>query len=935
MQSPSGNGNGRRVANSPIRGRAAELAAIDAHIAALKQGRGDVLIIEGPPGIGKSRLLSELTELARAAGVRILYGEAFESQQSVPFFSLFMATLLADPPVGEAAELHQLGASADQGFWVVHHLQAAIQAAAQQTPIAILMEDIHWADNATLLALRSLATAHAAIPVMWVLTVRSGAGNPAVQETVSVLAREGATLLRLNAMSEKAVAEVVQDVVRARADESLLSLAAKTYGNPFLLMELLGGLTEEGRLAIDAGRAVVSGDTLPRRLREGMQQRLDQLSHDAREVVRVAAVLPDRFSAGLLAKMTERSAAALISAIDEAVRADLFDDDGDQLRFRHGLLREATRQTLPASLLRAMERQSAAVMLDLGVPPAEVAMQLVRSATIGDQAAIAALREAAQAVANGDPSAAADLSKRAVELLPAHDSQRGALVTETVVLLNRAGRYDEAQELAAATLAAAVTPEEEAAIRLRLASVTQETPQQRVEEHRNALRLSQVSDVTRARHLAWLAYTLATSAESPGPQALDEAVAAATETGDLESKVLTETTLAFLEAEDGYPNRAIRRLDELQGLTAVGEETPAHMVATIQRVSLFSAIGRVDDAAAEVAAHVAKEHRVRSAMLLHIWKVFEGLVEFSAGRLSTARDAIESIPQEARSGATELNQVGRFVLMLVAVFTGDRKLLHQMVFEARDAYATGSRRVRQTAAGILGFGAWHDGDVYEAARWLGDDSNQGSTTYALEMLVMTSHTASAAGDAGLRAHVVQSIEALEREQPPIVLLAAVAQHARGVLERDADILAAAANALQAGSRPLLYAAAAHDAGSELARRGRTAEALEQLNVAFDTYVRVGAVASARLVARELRDLGVERRIVTPRRDSEGWASLTDAELKVVNLIAAGATNRTVAERLHLSPNTVKTHLRNAFAKLGVNSRDQLRRIARGSGDPPG
>jgi len=255
--------------------------------------------------------------------------------------------------------------------------------------------------------------------------------------------------------------------------------------------------------------------TLPRRLREGMQQRLDQLSHDAREVVRVAAVLPDRFSAGLLAKMTERSAAALISAIDEAVRADLFDDDGDHLRFRHDLLREATRQTLPSSLLRAMERQSAAVMLDLGVPPAEVAMQLVRSATVGDQGAIAALRQAAQAVANGDPSAAADLSKRAVELLPAHDSQRGALVTETVVLLNRAARHDEAQELATATLAAAVTPEEEAAIRLRLASVTQETPQQRVEEHRNALRLLQVTDVTRARHLAWLAYTLVTSAESP------------------------------------------------------------------------------------------------------------------------------------------------------------------------------------------------------------------------------------------------------------------------------------------------------------------------------------------------------------------------------------------------------------------------------------
>jgi DNA-binding CsgD family transcriptional regulator len=930
MQPPSGKSRARRVSTSPIRGRAAELAAIDAQIAALVQGRGGVLIIEGPPGIGKSRLLGELTELAHAAGVRTLFGEAFESQQAVPFYSLFMATLLADPPVGDAEELRQLGTSTDQGFWVVHHLQVALQTAAREAPVAILLEDVQWADNATLLALRSLAAAQAATPVLWVLTARTGAGNPAVRETLSVLARDGAAVLRLTAMSETAVADLVQDVVRARAEESLLSLARKTHGNPFLLMELLGGLSEEGRLAVTSGRAVASGDSLPRRLRTGMRQRLDDLSHHAREIVRVAAVLPDRFSAGLLAKMTERSPAALVSAIDEAVRADLFDDDGDRLRFRHDLLREATRQTLPTSLLRAMERQSAAVMLDLGSPPAEVATQLARSASVGDQAAITALRDAAQSVANGDPSAAADLSKRAVELLPAHDGQRGALVTETVLLLNRAARYDEAHELAAATLAAAVTPEEEAEIRLRLASVTQETPQQRVEEHRQSLQLSQISDVTRARHLAWLAYTLATSAVSADRKSLDDAVRAAAETGDLESKVLTEATLSFLEAEDGYPSRAIQRLEALQRLTAVGEETPAHMVATIQRVSLYSAIGRLDDAAAEVAAHAAKELRERNAMLLHIWAVFEGLVEFSAGRLSAARAAIESIPPEVRSGATELNQVGRFVLMFVAVFTGDRNLLQEMVIQAREAYASGSPRVRQSAAGILGFAAWRDGDVYEAARWLGDDSNQGSTTYALEMLNLTARAASAAGDAGLRARALQGVEALEREQPPIALLAAVAQHVRGILERDADAVAAAASVLQACSRPLLYAAAAHDAGSELASANRRAEAVEQLNAAFDTYIRCEAVAGARRVSRELRDLGVERRIVTQRREKTGWRSLTDAELKVVNLIAEGATNRAVAEQLHLSPHTVKTHLRNAFAKLGVNSRDQLRRLAGGS-----
>ena len=165
--------------------------------------------------------------------------------------------------------------------------------------------------------------------------------------------------------------------------------------------------------------------------------------------------------------MLERSPASLMSALEEAVRADLLVDDGEHLRFRHDLLREATRQSLPQSLRRAMERQSASVMLALGAAPAEVATQLARSAEPGDREAIDALRQAAQSVGHNDASAAADLCKRALELLPADDSEHGSLVAETVELLNRASRYGEAEELAIAALSQAASPEEEAEIRLR------------------------------------------------------------------------------------------------------------------------------------------------------------------------------------------------------------------------------------------------------------------------------------------------------------------------------------------------------------------------------------------------------------------------------------------------------------------------------------
>jgi DNA-binding CsgD family transcriptional regulator len=195
---------------------------------------------------------------------------------------------------------------------------------------------------------------------------------------------------------------------------------------------------------------------------------------------------------------------------------------------------------------------------------------------------------------------------------------------------------------------------------------------------------------------------------------------------------------------------------------------------------------------------------------------------------------------------------------------------------------------------------------------------------------LSARVASTAGDAGLRARVLQATDLLERERPAIPLFTGVASHARGILGRDVRALLAAADMLHSLSRPLLYAAAAEDAGAELARTDRPDEALDQLNAAFDTYLHHEALADARRVGRELRRLGVERRIVSHPRAKTGWDSLTDSELKVVNLIAQGVTNRDVATLLHVSLHTVKNHVHNAFAKLGISSRAQLGRLMPGS-----
>jgi DNA-binding CsgD family transcriptional regulator len=923
---------GRLLRALPVRGRDRELQQIADAVSAVAEGRGGVLVIQGPPGIGKTRLLTEGASLAKQAGVRSLTGEAFEYQHMVPFAPLFSATLHAHPPVGDAEALRRLGTRADLRYWVINDLRAAIAGAAAQQPLAIHLEDIHWADNGTLMALRSLTAGLAAAPVLWVLTARSGAGGRAVDDTLGALERAGADILRLAAVSPTAVADIIADVVRVSADDSLLHLAQGAQGNPFLLMELLRGLGEENRVTLGGGRAVATGEALPRRLTIGMQHRLDLLSEEARQLVQVASALPDRFTAELLAAMLDRQPAALIPVMEEAVDADLLAEDGDRLRFRHELLRQATRQSMPQSLRRAMERQSATTMLDAGAAPEEVATQLVRSADIGDQAAIATLREAAHDVAGSDPGAAAELSKSALGLLPAQDPQRGQLVAETIVLLNRAMHYDQARQLAADTLAGTLAPEQEAEIRVSLSTVASGTTQRRIDENRRALALPDISAGLRARHHAWLAYNLMMDGRAGHDRgAANEAAGTAEATGDLEAMIMSEIALAGHDCADGYCQRALARTAKVDMLTRTGSVTAAHQVAAHHRANVLAVVGQLDEAAKIIADGIRVSRSEGNGMTLQVWTHDQGMVHLAAGRLSAARATIECLPIPDRMAWTSVNgALGMLTLADVAVRSEDRTLLNDALVAARDAYSTGSPAVRRGAAGVLAQAAWQRDDVEQALRLLEGDVMLLATPLSptvLDQVVLTARVAAAAGHRGLRATVMGAADVLERERPRVTLFTAVAEHARGILARDLDAVTAATESLRSSPRPLLYACAAEDAGRELGRMERITEALGQLNVAFDVYTDCGARADARRVGRLLRSFGVERRMVTPQRAKTGWDSLTESELKVVHLVAAGATNNAVAQKLHVSPHTVKAHLRNAYTKLAINSRIQLRQLA--------
>jgi DNA-binding CsgD family transcriptional regulator len=192
----------------------------------------------------------------------------------------------------------------------------------------------------------------------------------------------------------------------------------------------------------------------------------------------------------------------------------------------------------------------------------------------------------------------------------------------------------------------------------------------------------------------------------------------------------------------------------------------------------------------------------------------------------------------------------------------------------------------------------------------------------------------AAGDARLAADTVASAEERARRNPGIGSVRAAAEHSRGLLDGDPAPLAEACLLFEAGPRPMALASALEDLGVGQLRTGTPAAGLDALGRALVRYTEAGATWDASRVRRRLRANGVRRRLVTSARPDAGWAALTDSELAVVRLIAAGLTNRETAVRLFVSPHTVNSHLRHAFTKLGVNSRLELARVvAAHAGEP--
>ncbi|MGA5195707.1 helix-turn-helix transcriptional regulator [Streptomyces exfoliatus] len=932
---------------TPLRGRDAELAFIEARLDALDRGEGGIIRVEGPVGIGRSRILAEAAAAAARRGTKVFKGAADPDERFAPLGPLLDGLLSGEEPLSGAVALRDLATTPGRRFWLLQELGDRLRETARNGPLLVVLDDLQWCDDLTLLTFNTLAAGLSSHAILWLVAVRGGSVPSGLRTTLDRIRQAGAHELALGALDDQATTRITGDVLGAAPDPDLLRLVRRAEGIPQLLVELLGSLREA--LTIGNGTAgLTAGPPAPREL-PSVVRRLDQLSDEARELVRTVAAVGGPVTIALLAELLDRPSGALITAVRESLDADLLTESGDRLAFRHELIREAVEAGLPLHLRHALrgeaaERSPGSVAFPVASPwpsagraPADAAE--APRAGPGDVAEADRLRTDAAELAATAPGPAAERSLKALELTTADAPERPRVIAETIPLLWQTGRAAQARELGTSALATGgLGPEDEARIRLALARLAVPFDfSEAVRQARAGSALPGIPEDVRGRLLAMLAVGLSMSGEhAAAEQVAAEAWEAAAAAGDRSAEATLTTVRSAVSFHRMDLTEAFRQAERSAALAdALGVSTSLWVPEALWHALLSNTTGRSAEAlaAAEEGIRITREQGRTAAT--RMWLMTRSRILLEAGRLTDARADAEAASATADDlGPGNLADVTlRYVMMRVALHTGDRQTAR--------AYAAEARRMRSDGAPVVRhFGSW-------MLALMADFEGRPDRAMAELDEVMTSPAADRPAYAGLvdpadapvlvrlalrggaHARAAQAVALAERLaalNPALTFLAATAAHARGLLDNDLAPLVRAVRLYEDCPRPLARASALEDAGRKLAATRRS-EAVPYFDTALALYARAGAERDVARVRRRLRAAGVRRRPSTAGL-SGAWPELTAAEIRVVRLVARGLTNRQVAEHLSLSPHTVGSHLRRAFTKLDITSRVELTRLVR-------
>ncbi len=920
----------------PLRGRDGETAVLRARLSELVRGRGSVVIVDGGAGLGKTRLLGELETSARRMSVDFRRGAADPAATLVPLGALLGPLTARPEPLMSRDALRLADEAPSERYWLLEEIQDVLEKAALRRPLVIAIDDAHYADALTHLALRTLPVRLSTHAIFWVLAFRPHYPSADAALSRRRLREAGATVLELGPLGDDAALEIAEAVLGGTPDSGLRDCVRSVHGRPFELGEMLRGYREEGSIRIRGTTVTLEGRAAPATYHDAIRQRLDGLTPAARDLIRAVAVLGRGATADQIAAFFDASAGELLGLIAEAQDADILVLRGDRFEFRHDLIREAVEAALPGPLRQGLLRRVLESLKRNGAPVLAISELVFELARPGDSEAIEVLRRAAAELAATAPGDAARLSDRALEIAAGGSGKRAELLIETIRLRWRAGRPREAGLLATEALSAHLMPDAEAMVRLEFAALsTQYSFLDAIRQCRLGLDRSPPSGMLRARLHALLALSFLNFG-SIGDAAgeVPRAIAAARHAQDPAAEVLAVACNSTISWYQGKLDRA--RSISAGAIALADQAYPAGRelwTPEIWHVMVLSSLGCDQEAIGMADAGVRHARQAGEPELLRYWVTTRSRLLLDAGQLDDARaeaEAAMAMADDLGPGqwteATTIYTLSRLALLKAGAA--------QSLPVARHArqLASSEPRLLQRAGHWL---AALDADARNDHAGVEEHTRESAAAFgAMEPILATWHDPTdgamyvriclRAGLQGRAESASRYMQDVTSQNPQYPLLAAVAAHGAALLGSDPSMLRRAITLYaQTGRRASL--ASAHE---DLARSAGTTvtEAVEQLRTALELCQAAGFDKSAARLRQRLRDLGVQQPRSRRGPGTHGWADLTPSQLDVVRLVAAGATNRVVARELFLSPHTVNSHLRHAFAKLGIRSRVDLARL---------
>jgi DNA-binding CsgD family transcriptional regulator len=873
-------------------------------------GGAEVVLIEGEPGIGKTRFLAEV--LADPAGLRPFRADADELEGTRPFGPLADAlscrVASSDQLCAEIARLIDEGAAE---FRIVERFAELLEHMALEGPLLVAIDDVQWADPSTVTSLR-FATRHLLdMPVTFVLASRPIPRGHELAGFVDGSIRDGALQVTLGPLDDDAVVGLVEDVLGCPPGAGLRSLVASAAGSPFYVTELVEALAADGQLHTRDG--IVDADTasVPVAFRGSVVRYLRFLGESRLSLLRWAAVLGSHFSPVGLATVSGESLDVVLNVMDDAVRAGIVVQDGDRLAFRHDLLREALYEDMGTAAQRSRHLAAGRALVTGGAAPLEVAYHFVRApATEDDMAVDWLLAAAGQAI---DFSTKAELLESALQRLPPTDQRAAKIGAKAIDCLGVAGRVADAEALAD-RLRARVGAAGAARLSVALAGAyAVQTDPEGVLRHCDAVGHDpSLPPGLRAGLLAYEGFALhvvgrVDEAEAAGRRAIEAGARhAAPDAVHAGRGVLCLCALATGRGRDA----AAMAIEN-------AKTWPADYGTILLQMALLN-----EDRLADVDGlfRASQRRLVESGYFVGLpaLQANSGLALLMAGKLDDALVQAEAaLALAEQTNLPVVTAVARGVIASIALHHGSVTEAEVALGPTQPAHGLGVDGLEMNRAFILEA----RGDVTAARETLASmwDSPLRYTIGwpGVGPVLVRLHLA--AGDRDQAASVSTAVErgASGSDAPSA---AGAALRCRALVESDQALMRQAIACYEHGPRALETAATREDAACLL---GETEE-VEQLLAALAAYETAGATRDATRVRAALRQRGVRLGVRGARqRPATGWDSLTPTEQRVAALAAEGLTSRQIGDRLYVSTFTVGSHLRHIYQKLGINSRLQL------------